>query len=70
LIWNYYTFNNPIAFLAGSHVTSGSEAAHKEIGWHILTKILPWLFAIPAGNWSILSLNGFLAVLAKRKLFA
>ena len=48
LIWQNNTYNNPLAFFAGSHVTRdpGGILSYKPIGWHVLN-FLPWMLHTP-----------------------
>ena len=48
LIWQNNVYNDPLAFLAGSHVTSdpGGITSYKPIGWHVL-KLIPWILNTP-----------------------
>ena len=62
LVWGNSEFGSTTAFLSGSHVTNPGSDYDRAPGWHIATQVLPWLFAKPYGQWSILSLNGFIAV--------
>src|SRR3989344_3305333 len=44
LIWQNNVYGNPLAFFAGSHVTSDPSGitSYKPIGWHVLN-FLPWM---------------------------
>ena len=48
LIWQNSIYGNPLAFFAGSHVTSdpGGITSYKPIGWHVLN-FIPWMLNTP-----------------------
>src|SRR3989344_2037845 len=48
LIWQNNVYGNPLAFFAGSHVTSDPSGitSYKPIGWHVLN-FLPWMLHTP-----------------------
>src|SRR3989344_6355489 len=46
LIWQNNTYDNPLAFLAGSHVTSSTTNPDKPVAWYVFNW-LPWMLHIP-----------------------
>ena len=48
LIWQNNIYDNPLAFFAGSHVTSdpGGITSYKPVGWHVLN-FIPWILHTP-----------------------
>ena len=47
-IWQNNNYGTPLAFFAGSHVTSDPSGitSYKPIGWHVLN-FLPWMLHTP-----------------------